>query len=876
MALPNAKPTTNRYLESSQAKWLFTGLSAVIYLSGSILLFNYFGVAITTLSGLPVVVSAYFFGIPGGIIASLLTILVNTVLLVNVQKIPWAEINGYDYGLGAILITLLGISVGWIKYKYEEYRSILSQLRSRERFLELLNDMAHAITTAQNFESMANTLTNDITTLLDADSCYITRWDPVKEQVFPVATNNLKNTAFLTMEYPKGEANLTITALQENRIIVVEDPHHSTYVSTTLIHLFPEKSFISIPLNYGDHKLGAVIVGFAEPHQFTEEELNRAEQAGNQIALAIWNLQQDNELQRGLREMQSLADISLALSETERIGLSNVLHLIVKSAKDLIANSEQAVIHLLNEKDQILVSEAVVGYTELEGGKRNIRLGEGVAGQAILSGETINIADVRTDPRFLRLGVEPAYRSLLVTPVRSGEQKLGTISIQSSRPYAFTPSDLKLLSQLGTQAAIAIENANLLENTKQALKEANALYRVNKGLVASLDPHDLLQDTVELLQKNFGYHYVQIYVANPDTGNFIMRAGSGKVGVLLKAREHQLAPGEGIVGYTAETGTAFFTNNVDDVVSFVRHPLLPDTKSELAVPVKVGKQILGLLDIHQVPPKYLSQRDLQLVSAVADQLAVALQKADLYETLQISLQQEKTIRNQLMQNERLTVMGRLLATVSHELNNPLQAIQNALFLLKEETSVSPQGKQDLDIVLAESERMANMIARLRDTYRPTHAEDFQPTQLNDIVNDVYALVSTHLRHNQISFEFTPDPAIPFIPALADQIRQVVLNLLMNASEAMQNGGRIKVCTEYQKDTGEVVMIMSDNGPGIPPKILPTIFEAFVTDKQSGTGLGLTITYDIIMKHRGRITAENNHDQGATFRVWLPVTSGEIL
>ncbi len=869
----------SQYLKSSQAKWHILGLAVIVYLAGSLLLPADLSTALnfTLLGGIPVIAAGVTFGIPGGIAASMAVILINTLFLPAIREFPLNLYSRNDLITASLILLTLGMSMGVMRKRYQENRTIVEQLRSRERFLELLNDMTHAITTAQNFEEMANTLTNDITTLLGADSCSITRWDPVKEQVFPVATNNEGNLKRLRVEHPKDESGLTAAALTENRIIVVEDAANSPYGSPTLAANFPEKSFISIPLIYGGHKLGAAVVAFAQRREFTKEELARAEQAGDQIALAVWNVQQEIELERSLREAQSLADISLALSETERIGLNNVLQLIVTSARELIANAEQAVIHLLDETEQLLVSAAVSGYAELDGGRRNIRLGEGVAGQAVVSGETINIADVNTDPRFVKLGVEPTYRSLLVAPVHSGEQKLGTISIQSSQPYAFTPSDLKLLSQLGTQAAIAIENTNLLESTKQALKESNALYRVNKGLAASLDPNDLLQDTVELLQKNFGYHYVQIYVADPDSGNFVMRAGSGAIGMRLKARGHQLAPGEGIVGYTAETGAAFFTNNVEDVVSFVRNPLLPDTKSELAVPVKIGGEILGLLDIHQVPPKYLSQRDLQLVSAVADQLAVALQKADLYETLQISLQQEKAIRNQLMQNERLTLMGRLLATVSHELNNPLQAIQNALFLLKkEENNISSQGRQDLDIVLAESERMAGMIERLRDTYRPTQADDFQPTQLNSIVNDVYALVSTHLRHKQITFEFSPDPELPAISALSDQIRQVVLNLFMNASEAMTNGGTITVCTEFLKDTGEIMFTISDTGAGIPQNILPTIFEAFVTDKPSGTGLGLTITYDIVRKHHGRITAENSREKGAVFKIWLPVTSGEIV
>ncbi len=751
------------------------------------------------------------------------------------------------------------------------------ELQSQARFLSLLNEMTHSIIASTDFNTMMKTLAGDFANLLEADNCYITRCDEIKEQVFPVATTNPSKDFFMNLEYPKGQKNLTTTVLEAGRILVAENTPDTIYTTPQIIGQFPEKIFLSIPLIYGSHKLGAAFAGFIETREFTQEEITRAEQASNQIALAIWNIQQELELQRNLREAKALADIAQALSESERIGLNNVLDLIVNSAKDLIANAEQTVIHLLDEKERMLTSLAVAGFKDPEGGKRNMRLGSGIAGQVIISGETINIQDIRTDPRFLKLSdVEPTYRSLMVAPVRSGSQNLGTISIQSSVSYAFTLNDIKLISELGTQAAIAIENANLLESTQQALKEANALYRINQGLAASLDPDDLMQDTVELLQKNFNYYYVQIYVADPDTGDFIMRAGSGKIGMQLKARGHHLAAGEGIVGYTAETGTSFFTNDVDDIVSFVRNPLLPDTKSELAVPVKTGGNILGLLDIQQRPPKSLSQRDIQLVSAVADQLAIALQKADLYESLQISLQQEKAIRNQLMQNERLTVMGRLLATVSHELNNPLQAIQNALFLLKEETGISPQGKQDLNIVLAESERMASMIERLRDTYRPTQIDDFQPTQINDIIEDVYALISTHLRHNQIAFEFHPDPALPDIPALSDQIRQVVLNLLMNGVEAMSDGGKIRVTTELQKDADEILITISDNGPGIPPKILPTIFEAFVTSKASGTGLGLTISYDIVTKHRGRISAENNRGAGATFKIWLPTNNGEIL
>jgi signal transduction histidine kinase len=826
----------------------------------------------------PVTAAAFFFGTRGGWIAGIAAFFLNLFLVVQRQGAAfYGDIPAYEarnfFFFGHLLVLMAGISVGRLREMRDNRARAEAELAERARFFSALNKMTRSVMTAQNFEAMMQALTQDFADLLDADSCYITRWDAAKEQVFPVAAS-IEGHSFLSMEYPKGEKNLTVSALEAGRILLIDDSSDTEYSSPQIIGRFDEKAFISIPLIYGHHKIGAVIVGYNQRRRLAAEKLEQAEQAASQIALAIWNAQQEIQLQRSLREANALSNIALALSQTERVGLNDVLQLIVNSARDLIPNVEQAVIHLIDESGETLVYGAVVGFDDPAGGKKKMRVGEGAAGQAVLSGETLNIGDVLTDPRFLRLDTDPVYRSLMAAPVRSGDRTLGAISVSSSRTFAFGGNDIKLLSQLGIQAAIAIENAHLLESTQQALKEVNALYRINQGLVASLDADELFREAVELLQTNFGYYHVQVYVRDAQTDDFIMRRGSGEIGRRLQEKGHRMRAGEGIVGYAAETGEAFFTNNVDEVFFFTPNPLLPATKSELAVPVKIEGKIIGVLDIQQAPPALLSQRDLQLVSAVAGQLSVALQKADLYAELQAALQVEKAIRDEMVQSERLATMGRLLASVSHELNNPLQAIQNALFLLREEKGISIQGKLDLDIVLSEAERMAAMIERLRSAYRPIQAEDFAPTQLNDIIEDVYALISTHLRHNEIAFEFHPDANLPLIPALANQIRQVTLNLFMNAVEAMSDGGTLKVWTEYLRSSGEALLTVSDTGSGIPPELLPSIFDAFVTNKQRGTGLGLTISYDIIMKHRGRITAENNPDRGSTFRVWLPTRIGE--
>ena len=304
--------------------------------------------------------------------------------------------------------------------------------------------------------------------------------------------------------------------------------------------------------------------------------------------------------------------------------------------------------------------------------------------------------------------------------------------MESEKPDAFSEHEAELLKALGNQAAIAIENTRLFESTQQSLKEVNALYKISQGLAASLDADQLIQDVLIMLQQNFGYYYVQIFLLDPVSGDLIFKRGSDEIGTKLFEQGFRLPRGKGIIGHVAETATPFVTNNVNDVVFFYRNPLLPDTQSELAVPIKVEGRVVGVLDIQHAPPHRLTDGDLQLMTAVADQLAVALQKASLYTDLQKSLQQEQTIRSQLLQSERLALVGRLLASVSHELNNPLQAIQNALFLLKEEANLSTQGSQDLGIILSETERMAALIERLRSAYRPVRVKDFQPVQLNDL------------------------------------------------------------------------------------------------------------------------------------------------
>jgi signal transduction histidine kinase len=147
-------------------------------------------------------------------------------------------------------------------------------------------------------------------------------------------------------------------------------------------------------------------------------------------------------------------------------------------------------------------------------------------------------------------------------------------------------------------------------------------------------------------------------------------------------------------------------------------------------------------------------------------------------------------------------------------------------------------------------------------------------QINDLVDDIYLLISAHMRRKEISFDFQPDPHLALVSGIPDQLIQVLLNIFLNAVEAMPPKGRLFVKTEVLPAGGEIMITIKDTGPGIAPELLPNIFNPFVTTKETGTGLGLAISHDIVEQHAGRIQATNDPQGGAIFTIWLPVRQRE--
>jgi signal transduction histidine kinase len=237
--------------------------------------------------------------------------------------------------------------------------------------------------------------------------------------------------------------------------------------------------------------------------------------------------------------------------------------------------------------------------------------------------------------------------------------------------------------------------------------------------------------------------------------------------------------------------------------------------------------------------------------------------------------ERRRIEQILFDSEKLAATGRLAASIAHEINNPLEAIKNALYLLTNKTAPDDPNAKFLQIATRETDRVSRILRQMLGFYRPPKME---PTDINRLVEDCESLIEKHLRQNHIKVETNLDPALPWVIASSDQIKQVLLNLMLNAQQAMPQGGTLYVSTRVSHGadpeflmSDSVHVQIRDTGNGIAEEHLPHIFEPFFSTKdEKGTGLGLWVSQGIVQAHGGSIKLRSRPGRGTTFSVALPI------
>lgn len=242
--------------------------------------------------------------------------------------------------------------------------------------------------------------------------------------------------------------------------------------------------------------------------------------------------------------------------------------------------------------------------------------------------------------------------------------------------------------------------------------------------------------------------------------------------------------------------------------------------------------------------------------------------------------EQKRAQAALVESEKLAITGRIAASLAHEINNPLQSVIGLLSLAEEDLGGETQdlaslpagdksSLQYITIALEELERVARLVGNLRDLNRPIRTEQGRPTDVNELVERVLALTRKRCETARVEVVWRPAANLPALSLLPGRIQQVFLNLVLNAIDAMPDGGRLQVSTELSCEPRGIQIHFTDDGVGVAASDNDRLFAPFYTTKSLGMGLGLYVSQGIVQDHRGHIEIASREKKGTTFTVWLP-------
>jgi signal transduction histidine kinase len=435
---------------------------------------------------------------------------------------------------------------------------------------------------------------------------------PVTEQVMSQVLD--KGLAGWVVQHKEG--TIVFDTRDDERWLALTDDHLAT------------RSAIAVPLLRQERVVGALTLSHPEPNRFGEEHLDLLSSIANQAAIAVENARLYDDSQRRLHELSVLYEVSQAASS---LHLDETLRLIAeKTAWALRAN--RCALFLLDEERGELVLRAVDNPdrpAEALGLRLPLEARPHVA-EAIATRRPVEIPDIFADlskEDFWPLARELNLKACLAVPITVKEQVIGAIGLDriGDQP-PFSADEVSLCQTIANQAAVAIENARLYEKVTERMREATALYKVSNQLMRTLNLDQVLENVLDILQNFFGYLDCAILLVDEEAGELEVKAARGylqeAVGkVRLKTDQ------EGIVGWVAAHKTAL---NVPDVAQDSRYVGTEETKSEMAVPMIAGDKVIGVLDVQRPEVNAFNNDDLRVLSSVAAQAAIAIERARLY------------------------------------------------------------------------------------------------------------------------------------------------------------------------------------------------------------------------------------------------------
>ncbi|MES2004726.1 MAG: GAF domain-containing protein [Bacteroidota bacterium] len=687
--------------------------------------------------------------------------------------------------------------------------------------------------------------------------------------------------------------------VNENTENFVKDILGVDYFSSTGIDI--PKSFLFAPLMIDEVVRGYIsLKHYKEETVFDEEHIRLLNTLAKSISVTLQNDRLVKTERRKAEEQKALLDTMTDLSR--KLELNHLLASVLERAVFIlgVTGGELAIYHEVRKELEVVASHNL----GMNSGGVHLKHGEGAMGRVAETLQPLIIPDYQIWDGRSDKYTQTTVRSVMVVPLLIGNQLVGALAVVHLDEHRyFNDNDLNLLNLFGPLAATAIENARLFEAERKKADEQKALLDTMTDLSSKLELKHLLASVLERAVFLLKVTGAELAIYHEDLKKLEVVAshnlGMNSGGMYLK-------PGEGAMGRVAETLQPLIIPDYQVWEGRSDKYVKTTARGVMVVPLLIGNQLVGTLaSVHLEEGRHFGDKDLTLLNMFAPLVATAIENARLFNKTNRLLEEAehratelKRTQDQLVRQEKLASLGELTAGIAHEIQNPLNFVNNFSDVNTElidelGLEIDKGNFTDAKAIakdIKENEQKINHHGKRADAivkgmlqHSRSSTGIKESTDINALADEYLRLAYHGLRAKDKSFSAGMktdfDNTISHVLIVPQDIGMVIINLLTNAfyvvdekkkNQAGDYEPMVSITTKKAND--KVLVSVKDNGNGIPPKIVDKIFQPFFTTKPTGqgTGLGLSLSYDIVKAHGGELKVETKEGEGSEFIITLPI------
>lgn len=765
---------------------------------------------------------------------------------------------------------------------------LLDQLQSSLDETENLYNASHRLALANDLQEMVNAITVGLPSPgLTSAVLLLNEFDSRNQITSIRVTANWYSgrgtpPAVLGMEYPRAVFDRLIFTPNP----IFHDDINDLQLDNTLRDTLTQQNIRSLavlPLWASKRQLGTLLLQYEDRHHFTGREIRSFPPLVDQMAISVENSRLFQQTEKALAETELLYQISSSIAQAadNRALISLVGKLILPKNADS-AMLLEVTQYAGNEPSEMEVFSLHEVSTRADRGNTRLSINS-LPFIRDLSNEIMVFPDIvkssldNTSKKTLQqMGIHAAS----IVPLLSGTQLLGLIFATSRRPAEFSSDEIRLLQVAGNGISVALERQRLLREAQRRALELETAAEIARDTTSTLSSDILLSRIVNLIFQRFNYYHAAIFLTDEYNEYASIQEAAGvaadeikKVGVRIPVASAS------VIGTAISQGSPVVVNDITQSQIYIANPFLPDTRSELGIPLKSGYRVIGALDLQSNQPNEFSPEVISVLQILADQIAVAIENARAYELSQKAYEDMKEV-------ERLK--SQFLANMSHELRTPLNSIIgfSRVILKGIDGPINDTQKQDLTAIYTSGQHLLNLINEVLDLSKIEAGKmtlAIEDVNMVDLINSVMSTATGLVKDKPITLnQYIPD-VLPVVKADPTRIRQVLINFISNAAKFTEEGFITVEAKEVISPAGkpEVMVTVTDTGPGIAQEDIAKLFQPFSqvddspTRKTGGTGLGLSISKSLIELHRGRIgLAKTELGVGSSFFFTLPIPEEE--